>query len=109
MMLSIEALQYINYVFIFLVIVSVILLITLVFSKNSIKAINLFTVTMIGFISITVAALNLIFMGYAADELNYSTGHSVPLFGVLVVFSTINFFIVYNREWKLGRNANSNE
>lgn len=95
MMLSQEALQYINYVFIFLIFVAIILFIMLAFFKNSSKAINLFTVAGISFVSIVVASLNLIFMGYVADELNYSGGYSVPLFGVLVIFSMINFFIAY--------------
>lgn len=99
-MLSEEALNYIHYVFWFLVFISVLLFIMLVFVKNSIAAINLFTVASIAFISIVVASLNLIFMGYVADELNYNIGYSVPLYIVLVLFLALDFVIAYFRIWK---------
>lgn len=95
--LSEEALQYIDYSLIFLVVVAFGFFIMLVFLKNADTVLNLFTIACISFISITVAAFNLIFLGYAADELNYTTGYSVPLFGVLVILSIMNVFIVYFR------------
>src|SRR4051794_30649596 len=94
LMLSLEAFNYIKYVFIFFVFIMVVLFIMISFVKKS-KLINWFTVASISFICIVVSVLNLILLGYAADELNLRVIEYTSMFIAILVLSVINLFISY--------------
>ncbi|MFC0270490.1 hypothetical protein ACFFIX_03330 [Metabacillus herbersteinensis] len=94
-MLSYEAFNYITYVFNFFTIILVTLFIVIVFLKKYVKLITWFTVVSISFICIVVSALNLIFLGYAADEMNLQSTECFYMFIAIIGLSAINSIISY--------------
>ncbi|MED3927975.1 hypothetical protein ABEU98_30660 [Priestia megaterium] len=98
-MLSFEAFNYIKYVFIFFIIILVGLFFIINFSKyNSLT--NLFSVCFISMICIVVSIFNMIFLGYAADELNYTRSYPSDMFIIIVILSIINFIFSYRKKQK---------
>ncbi|PAD70375.1 hypothetical protein CHH83_03370 [Bacillus sp. 7586-K] len=96
--MSIEAFEYIKYIFIFLIIVLVaIVILTVILKKKSKNFINWFTLASIPVISIIVSALLLIFVGYAADEINFEASPFVIMFIIILLISVINFFLAYRQ------------
>ena len=99
-MLSLEAFVYLENVFTFFAVILLGLFIMLVFLKKYAKLINWFTVISISIISIAVSSSILIFLGYAADEVNYqSSGFgSVYMYIVIIVLPVINSYIAFENK-----------
>lgn len=97
-MLSLEAFNYIRDVFIFFIIILAILFIAVTFFKKRLLFINSFTVISISLICIVVSILNLIMLGYAADELNLSFRKYSTMFIVIVILSVLNSIIIFKNK-----------
>lgn len=97
-MLSHEAFNYISYVFIFFIIILVALFITVTFLKKNLKLINWFTVVSISLISIVVSTLNLVMLGYAADEINLQVINYSYMFIAIIILSALSSIIAYRNK-----------
>lgn len=89
-LLSNESFSYINYIFIFFIIIQVGLLFSITLIKRKETLINWFTVISASFISIVVSGLLLIFLGYAADEINLDVNNYTYMTIAIIVLSVIN-------------------
>ncbi|MBW8349397.1 hypothetical protein K0H71_08070 [Bacillus sp. IITD106] len=92
----IEAFNFVKYEFVFLTVISIGIFICVIFFK---KFFNTFSVYVISFICTIISMLNLILLGYAADELNTVDITNTYLFIAVIVFSIINSIFAYrNRQ-----------
>lgn len=94
-MISLEAFDYIKYVFVFCILALALLFIVVTFFKKQFILVNWFTILSISLICIVVTLLNLIMVGYAADEINLDGTPFTIMFLIIVILSILNFIISY--------------
>lgn len=80
-----------------LLVISVILLV----QRNRNSIVNGFTITIVSFTSIIVSGINLIIIGYIADELNLAGDiASFNMFLVVLGLSILNLFLYFKKKRK---------
>ncbi|MEW9500930.1 hypothetical protein [Jeotgalibacillus marinus] len=95
--MSHEAFDFINYTFIFFLVISIVLFLIVTFFSKHFKLINWVTVVVISFIFVVVSMLDLIVLGYAADEINLEMYENSYLFIAIVLLSVVNIVISYRK------------
>lgn len=93
-----EAFHFVKYEMAFLTIILIVILISIVFLKKYTKFLNRFSVMLISFICIIISSLNLIMLGYVADELNYVDTVNSYLFIAIIGFSVLNSAFAYKNQ-----------
>lgn len=93
--MSFEAFDYIKYTYIFFIIILLALFIKTIFIKNFFNYINAFSVVSVSIICLIVSSFNLIFLGYASDELNFNIIQYTYMFIMIAVLSVINSILSY--------------
>ena len=96
-MMSHEAFDFINYTFIFFLVISIVLLLIVTFFSKHFKLINWVTVVIISLIFVVVSMLDLIVLGYAADEINLVMSENSYMFIAIVLLSVVNIVISYRK------------
>ena len=94
-MLSYEAFNFIKYIYIFFIIILVAMFILTSTLRKYAKFINWFTVVSISVICLVVSVLLLIFIGFAADEMNFHDVQLNNIFIAIIIFSIMNLIISY--------------
>lgn len=96
--MSHEAFNYLGYVFIFFIIILAGLFIAVTFLKKNSKYINWFSVVSISLICIVVSALNMVLLGYAADEINLQAVNYSYMFIAIIILAALDSIIAFKNK-----------
>lgn len=98
--MSLEAFEYIKYIYNFFIVILFALFLRTIFIKNRFNYINRFSIISTSIICVVVSFFSQIFLGYAADEINLNVISYSYMVIIIVILAILNIIFSYRVKTK---------